>query len=132
MRRHPLIRRAIRAGGGALLAAALLVGCGLVAPASPRAPATVGLTITSAPGERLAFEPAETTIAAPGPVRLRFENRSSLAHNLVFTGALTAATRTIVNPGTGDELALVLPAAGRYRFVCTIHEGMSGSLIVDA
>ena len=70
------------------------------------------MTITTAPGETLAFEPAETTVAAAARVKLTFRNGSSLAHNLVFTGGLTGATRTIVEPGTSDEL-LLAPAGAR-------------------
>ena len=43
------------------------------------------VTITSAPGETLAFDPAETTVRAAGPIAITFRNGSSLAHNLVFT-----------------------------------------------
>ncbi len=71
------------------------------------------MTITSAPGETLAFEPAETTVRAAGPIAITFRNGSSLAHNLVFTAGLTAATRTIVEPGTSDELLLEPRGPGR-------------------
>ncbi len=131
MRRYPLIGGATRAAG-ATLAVAWLIGCAFAPPADPSAVAGGSVTIRSASGARLGYEPPETTIEAPGPVRLRFENRSSLPHNLVFTGELTAATRTIVDPGTADEVTVDLPSAGTYRFVCTIHEGMSGTLIVGA
>ena len=90
----------------------------------------VGVSITTAPGELLAFDPSETNIAAAGSVRVRFRNASSLPHNLVFTGTLTASTRTIVAPGTSDELEIALPGPGRYPFVCTIHVEMSGALLV--
>jgi hypothetical protein len=47
-----------------------------------------------------------------------------------FTVGLAAATRTIVEPGTSDELLLRPPGPGAYPFVCTIHDGMAGTLIV--
>ena len=90
------------------------------------------MTITSAPGETLAFEPAETTVQAAGPITITFRNGSSLAHNLVFTAGLTAATRTIVEPGTSDQILLAQAAPGAYPFACTIHDGMAGTLIVLA
>ena len=89
------------------------------------------MTITSGRGETLAFEPAETTVRAAGPITMTFQNVSSLPHNMTFTAGLTAATRTIVRPGTSDQLVLVPPAPGTYRFVCTIHEGMAGTLVVE-
>jgi plastocyanin len=91
----------------------------------------VELTISTAPGERLAFEPAEPTIRATGPISLTFHNGSSLAHNMTFTAGLEAGTRTIVRPGTSDQLLLAPPPPGDYPFVCTIHDGMAGRLIIE-
>ena len=54
---------------------------------------------------------------------MTFRNGSSVAHNLTFTGGLSVATRTIVEPGAVEVLHLVPPAAGAYPFVCTIHSG---------
>lgn len=117
--------------GAVVLLAALAAGCAAAGERSPSVPAVVGVSITTAPGERLAYDPAETTIALARSVQVRFRNGSSLPHNLVFTGALTASTRTIVAPGTADELEVALPGPGRYPFVCTIHVEMSGALIVE-
>lgn len=88
------------------------------------------MVITTSPGEALSFAPAAMS-ATSGPIAVSFRNRSSLAHNLVFTSPLSAATRTIVEPGTGDELLLVDVAPGAYPFVCTIHAGMAGVLTVE-
>ena len=131
MRGHPL-------GGPlplilrALLAGSLLTGC--LASDSPGAlagPASAAVVIATAAGETLSFVPAATT-ATSGSIVVSFRNRSSLAHNLVFTSPLSAATRTIVEPGTGDELLLADVAPGAYPFVCTIHLGMAGVLTVRA
>jgi plastocyanin len=89
------------------------------------------VTITTASGETLAFAPAETSVQGAGPIALTFRNGSSLPHNLTFTAGLTAATRTIVEPGATDLLLLTPPASGTYRFVCTIHDGMTGTLIIQ-
>lgn len=83
----------------------------------------------SAAGETTAFEPAETVVAADGPILITFRNASTLPHNLTFT-AMSAATQTIVDPGTTDEVRLPTLAKGAYPFVCTIHEGMAGILTV--
>jgi plastocyanin len=115
----------------ALLAGLLLMGCfASDSPAAVDRPAATSVTIATAPGEALAFVPAELTIAGRGPIAVSFRNQSSLAHNLVFTGAPPAATRTIVEPGDGDEIVLDPGAPGRYPFVCTIHDGMAGVLVV--
>jgi len=108
----------------------LVAGCIATAPgvtASP--PGSVDVTITSAAGTATAFDPAEIEVRAARPIVITFRNASSLPHNLVFTAGLTAATRTIVEPGTSDELLVSPLAPGTYPFVCTIHDGMSGKLI---
>jgi plastocyanin len=129
VRRYPLIGRLARSGR-VLLGAVLVAGCASAGAPPASAPAVVGVSIATAPGELLAFDPSEPSIAAAGSVRVRFRNASSLPHNLVFTGTLTASTRTIVAPGTSDELEVALPGPGRYPFVCTIHAEMSGALVV--
>jgi plastocyanin len=118
---------------GVVAAAALLVAGCFAAPPAPSATArtAVALTISSAPGDRLAFEPAETTVRATGPIMLTFQNGSSLPHNMTFTAGVEAGTRTIVRPGTTDQILLAPPPPGAYPFVCTIHDGMAGRLIVE-
>ena len=61
-----------------------------------------------------------------------FENRSSVPHNLTFQGPINVATSTIVGPGTSETLKLKAPDAGEYAFVCTLHPGMGGTLVVEA
>lgn len=95
--------------------------------ASPAA--TVNVSISTATGETTAFEPAETIVAATGPISITFRNASSVPHNLTFI-RITAATRTIVEPGTSDEVHLSPLAPGAYPFVCTVHEGMAGILTI--
>jgi plastocyanin len=117
---------------GIVAAALLLAGC-VEAPPMPSATARtdVDVTISTAPGDRLAFQPAETTVRATGPIRLTFQNGSSLPHNMTFTAGVEAGTRTIVRPGTSDQILLAPPPPGAYPFVCTIHDGMAGKLIVE-
>jgi plastocyanin len=130
VRRHQIAGRPIQLLGG-IVKAVLLAGC-VAAQATPivTPSAAVGVAISSAPGEMLAFEPVETVVRATGPITVTFQNRSSLPHNMTFTG-LTAATQTIVKSGSSDQLLLVPPGPGAYPFVCTIHDGMAGRLIVE-
>jgi len=129
VRGYPLIGRRSRLLG-AILAAPLVAGCAAAGTPSTAPSPVAAVTISSAPGETLAFEPADTTIRASGPISITFRNGSSLPHNLVFTGEVTGATRTIVEPGASSELLLAPTAPGAYPFACTIHDGMGGTLIV--
>ena len=131
MRRHPLTDGRWRLVG-LLLVGPLLSTCVFAGSTPSALPPSTDVTITTAPGDMLAFDPAEPSVGAPGPIALTFRNGSSLPHNLTFTGALTAATRTIVEPGASDEVFLAPVAPGAYPFVCTIHDGMAGTLEVEA
>jgi plastocyanin len=113
----------------AMLVAPLLSDCASGTP-PPSSSSAAAVTISSASGETLAYDPAEATVRATGPIAITFTNRSSLAHNLVFTGGLTGGTRTIVEPGASADVVVGPAAPGRYPFGCTIHEGMRGTLIV--
>ena len=81
--------------------------------------------------------PHSTTSAATvsGPARVRltveFRNMSSEVHNLVFVGALDVRSDPVVPAGGGDTLRLPALEPGDYDFVCTIHEGMTGTLTLD-
>ena len=130
MRRHPLtVRRdhAARVVGLTLLVA----GCALGAQAGPSASSPAAVTVTTAPGESLAFVPSDVSVPARAAVRLTFHNASAVAHNLIFTTGIDAATDTIVEPGTSETLSIGPLADGTYRFVCTIHEEMTGELSVE-
>ena len=129
MRRYPLetrVRDVVRSLGATLLLAGCSLGIGNSAPSG------VDIAVATAPGEQLAFVPEELHVPAGVPVRMTFRNGSSVAHNLVFTSGIVAATKTIVDPGMTEELALAAPGPGAYQFVCTIHDGMAGTLTVEA
>ena len=113
--------------------AALLVAACFGAPPAPSVtpPTAIALRVTTAAEDRLAFEPSELRVPAGGLITLTFQNASSMPHNLTFTEGLEAGTDTIVKPGTSDQLLLAPPPPGAYPFVCTIHEGMAGRLIVE-
>jgi plastocyanin len=113
-------------------------------PSSSREPAASGSASGQPSGEtieikigtdtdaELKFDPAELTVRTGADVRVTFENRASVPHNLTFQAPINVATSTIVAPGTSETVQLKAPATGEYPFVCTIHSGMGGKLIVEA
>jgi plastocyanin len=115
---------------GILLSGLLAAGC--LAQGSAPATAAVELTVSSAAGNALAFVPDVLAAPAGALTRVTFRNVSSQSHNLTFQAPISVGSRTIVEAGTSDVIALTTPTqAGQYRFVCTIHEGMSGTLAVE-
>lgn len=97
--------------------------------AAPSA-AAVEIRIGTDTGADLKFDPAELTVQAGADVRVTFENRASVPHNLTFQAPINVATSTVVAPGTSETVEFKAPAAGEYAFVCTLHPGMGGKLIV--
>jgi plastocyanin len=124
------VRRFLHAG--LLLAAlGLSAACEPAVGGQPTPGPTVGAAlIFTTPGER-AFTPPSLTAETGTTVRLIYRNSSDEAHNLTFLGPLSAATKTIMEPGQEELLSFPAPAAGSYRFVCTIHPGMEGTLVVE-
>ena len=94
--------------------------------------AAVEITIGTDTGADLKFDPAELTVQAGADVRVTFENRASVPHNLTFQAPINVATSTVVAPGTSETVQFTAPAAGEYAFVCTLNPGMGGKLIVAA
>lgn len=92
---------------------------------------SAGPPVISTPRDRQVFLPATVTAPSTGTVRLLYRNESSVSHNLTFLDPLSVATRTILEPGTEELLEFPAPPSGSYRFRCTIHPGMEGTLTVQ-
>jgi plastocyanin len=137
-----------------VLAALLLVLAACDTPAAPPASppgsavdatsaATELPSLTEEPGEivevsvrtdgnDLTFDPAEITVPTGATVRLTYTNEArSLAHNLIFIAPLSVGTALQVGAGDSETIEFVAPEPGEYTFVCTLHPGMSGTLIVE-
>ena len=91
---------------------------------------TVQITIGTATGAELKFDPSELTVQAGADVHVTFENRSEVPHNLNFGPPINVASSAVVAPATSETLEFTAPGPGDYAFACTIHPGMGGKLIV--
>jgi plastocyanin len=100
------------------------------ATASPGGEATE-VTIGTDTGADLRFDPDTATVPTGTRVRLTFENRATLPHNLTFDDPINVATSPIVDPGASEEIEFTAPGPGDYPFVCTLHPGMDGTLTVE-
>jgi plastocyanin len=102
------------------------------ASAGPSAAGEVtNLTIGTKTGDELGFDPDEVSVPAGAQVKITFENRSALPHNLTFKDPITAATDPVVAPGASATVEFTAPAPGDYAWSCTIHPGMEGKLTVE-
>ena len=120
----------------ALLAAALVLaacgggdeapdGGGAAVTATGPADAQV-VTVTS--NDRLEFEPA-TVEAKVGTLTLTHRNGGAIPHNLVFDDDL-GGTETLTE-GKEEAITLTFDEPGTYDFVCTIHSGQDGKVVVS-
>lgn len=117
--------------GSALAAALALTGCG-GGSASTAASAGGAQTITIGTDKaaELKFEPNTAEAPANSTVKLTFSNQSTQPHNLVFQQGITAQTSPNVAAGAAETIEFKTPAAGNYKFVCTLHPSMEGTLTV--
>jgi plastocyanin len=114
------------------------VGDGEAPPAESAAPSgdaageTVEITVGTDTGAANEFVPTEVSVPAGATVVLTFVNESdSVPHNLTFGDPINAATATTVPPGESETIEFTAPEAGEYTFVCTLHPGMEGVLVVE-
>ncbi len=76
------------------------------------------------------FEPTTVSVPAGARVNLTFRNDSSEPHTLIMLEPIALNSGRLVHPGEVESLEFVAPSAGSYTFVCNVHEGMVGTLLV--
>jgi plastocyanin len=77
------------------------------------------------------FQPDPIVAPATTAVSLMFVNASTAPHTLVLLAPIDSGTTGPLDPGQSQRLDFTTPSAGTYRFVCTVHEGMTGTLLVE-
>jgi plastocyanin len=114
----------------AAIAAAVLLaaGCGgddADGPTSPGGQPTATATVQATPDIR--FTPATVELIAGGTVTFAF---GPVSHNVFFDDAPAGAPGNITAPTASQSVARTFATAGRYRYNCHIHPGMSGVINV--
>ena len=93
---------------------------------------TVNVTVTE-PGPAASvtatldskFDPGTVTVTAGGTVTWTF----AMLHNVTFEG--TGPTGGNIPNTASGSVQRTFPAAGTYNYHCTIHSGMSGTVVVQ-
>jgi plastocyanin len=113
----------------ALVLPALLVACGGGSSSSGPAVSTSGdagaQTITVDMSDKLDFSPSSIG-AKTGTVTFTVRNVGIVPHNLIFDDDL-GKTGT-VDGKTSQDLKVAFTKAGTYRFTCSFHPRMTGSV----
>jgi plastocyanin len=111
----------------AVAAALLVAGCG-----SSSAPKTTAKAAAPAAGgavavklQNISFQPAKIT-AKVGQT-ITWTNADNVDHNVTATGGATFKSSDI---GNGQSFSTKLTKAGTITYVCTIHKGMDGTIVV--
>jgi plastocyanin len=105
-----------------------LAACGGgTGPYGSKSPSPPPPTNTVAATAGLAFSPNPLTVNSGETVTFAF---GAVAHNVTFDTPGGATPADI--PGTNSNVSIgrTFTTAGTYRFHCTIHPGMAGSVVV--
>jgi plastocyanin len=102
-----------------LAAAALTVA--LATPATAAAPSTAKVVLKD-----IAFHKSSVTIRRGGTVTWRWDD-GRVGHDVTSRGTLRFKSSTTKQTGTWR---IRFTKAGTYRYVCTVHPGMAGRVIV--
>lgn len=94
-----------------------------------------GSTVTATPGETVSLEgkvndkfSVETINTNPGALTLKLTVPGGTPHNLEVEG-VAAAKIPLISGGESRSITMTLKS-GTYNFVCTIHTGMDGKIVV--
>ena len=79
--------------------------------------------------DQIEFEPA-TVNAKVGKLTLTHRNGGSIPHNLVFEDDELGGTETLTG-GKEEAITLTFSEPGTYDFVCTLHSGQDGQVVVS-
>ncbi|MDH4347298.1 MAG: plastocyanin/azurin family copper-binding protein, partial [Gemmatimonadota bacterium] len=88
------------------------------------APVPGSVTVTT---PNLTFSPSSVTIATGGTVTWQFSGNT---HNVTFTGAAPAGGNIPDQPA-GSSQSRTFTASGNFAYVCTRHNGMTGTVVVS-
>lgn len=94
----------------------------LTVVANPDAKASVDVTM---PG--LTFSPADIVVKVNGTVRFIFPN---LDHNVIWSPRINGAPADI-GILSNQTISRTFPTVGVFPFVCTLHNGMVGTVVVS-
>jgi plastocyanin len=122
------MKRLAFAGCAALLLVASACSGGSTAPATNTGTGTTQVpanTVIARAGNN--FDPASLTVAVGTTVNFTFE---STGHNVTFN-IVNGRPADISGTNSNTTIARTFATAGTFGYVCTIHGGMTGTVIVQ-
>jgi plastocyanin len=80
-----------------------------------------------ASGSANVFDPASLTVTLGTTVSFTFE---SVGHNVVFDASVSGRPADITGTNSNTTITRTFSTAGTFNYQCTIHAGMTGTVIV--
>ena len=74
--------------------------------------------------DNFVFDPAELTVKVGATVK--WTNRDDIPHTVVCAGKFRSKTMD-----TGESFSFTFPAAGDYKYFCSLHPHMTGTVRVE-
>jgi plastocyanin len=116
------MRKLLVVGVIAAAATAAIVPAQLLASPSAGTAATKGVSVKDN-----FFSPKKVTVGVRGKVRWTW--RGSAPHNVTFTKVPRGATKKGAGTRRKGSFTRSFGKRGTYRYVCTIHAGMTGTVV---
>ena len=115
---------------GTVLAAAMVAGAGAQQLLGGRGDQQVAAAGTAEIAiKNFAFAPATLTIA-PG-TKVTWTNDDEEPHNIVSLDVQPHLFRSEALDGGGDTYSYVFDKPGTYRYICSVHPHMQGTIVVQ-
>lgn len=114
----------LRSLAGAAVIAVALAGASPASGAAPEARTGAAAKVTL---EDISFKPATVRIRRGDRVTWTWLDGPSIPHDLRSTGSPRFKGRSAAKSGTHT---VRFTRAGKYRYACTIHAGMTGTVVV--
>lgn len=114
----------------ALAGIAFLAGCSGDGggPSTPPPPPPTSATVTTATSPPPRFVPQRTRLAVGGTVTWRNTSPPGVVHNVAWAAAAFPASQDLE---VGDTHQIAFPQAGTFDYMCLIHSGMVGRIVVE-
>ena len=117
----------------AIVLTAVLTACGSAGTdGGSDAPATGDVSVTAA---EMAFDPGTVTVASAGEAfTIAFSNDDAMPHNIAIYADESKSEKLFEGEMVTDgSIVYDVPAldAGEYFFDCSLHPGMTGTLVVE-
>jgi plastocyanin len=93
-------------------------------PIEPPEPLPSAITVTTGQSAPPRFIPANASVAVGGTVTWR--NASPVDHDVLSLSGAWPTTRLAPT----ESFQVSFPQAGEFDYICTIHQGMAGTIVV--